>query len=86
MTMRFAHIGINDQARAIKSLPVPCQDDIVRKPADFAFPDKSGRGSKSQQAATADNSSTLATGQLMTLKIKKGHRLTKTVSNGGGGN
>jgi integrase len=40
MTMRYTHIGINDQARALKGLPVPCQD-IVRKPADSGCPDKS---------------------------------------------
>lgn len=35
MTMRYAHIGIEDQAQALRGLPVPesCQD-IVRKPAD----------------------------------------------------
>lgn len=31
MTMRYTHIGISDQARALLTLPMPCQD-IVRKP------------------------------------------------------
>ena len=39
MTMRYTHVGINDQARALKALPI-CQD-IVRKPADFPCPDES---------------------------------------------
>ena len=40
MTMRYAHIGIQDQARALRGLPVPlgCQDN-VRKVADSRRPD-----------------------------------------------
>lgn len=39
MTMRYAHIGIEDQARALRGLPMPksCQD-IVRKPAVSGCP------------------------------------------------
>ncbi len=37
MTMRYTHIGINDQARALEALTVPCQD-IVRNPAVAACP------------------------------------------------
>jgi len=42
ITMRYTHIGLKDQAKALKSLPVPtsCQD-IVRKRAVFGRPDKS---------------------------------------------
>ena len=35
MTMRYTHIGIEDQARAVTGLRLPCQD-IVRNPADSA--------------------------------------------------
>ncbi len=40
MTMRYTHIGIEDQARALRGLPVPCQD-IVRNPAVFDCPEAS---------------------------------------------
>jgi len=40
MTMKYTHIGIDDQADALKSLPAVCQD-IVRKPGVFPCPDKS---------------------------------------------
>ena len=32
MTMRYTHVGLEDQARAIQSLPGVCKKDIVRKP------------------------------------------------------
>ena len=34
MTMRYTHIGIKDQARAVANLPNPCQH-IVSIPGDF---------------------------------------------------
>ena len=42
MTMRYTHIGLEDQAKALKLLPAPnsCQG-IVRKSAVFGCPDKS---------------------------------------------
>ncbi len=44
MTMRYTHIYLDDQAKALRSLPAPCQD-IVRK----------STGSSSHRAATHDN-------------------------------
>ena len=40
MTMKYVHIGIEDQAKALKSLPAPCQD-IVRKRRVFDGPSES---------------------------------------------
>jgi hypothetical protein len=38
MTMKYAHIGIEDQAKALKALPIPCHD-IVRKLDVFQSPE-----------------------------------------------
>jgi len=51
MTMKYSHIGLNDQAKALKSLPLPCQD-IVRKPAFVACPDKSSPVTQSDKQAS----------------------------------
>ncbi len=46
MTMRYTHISLDDQAKALRSLPAPCQD-IVRKSA----------GSSSHELAADDQES-----------------------------
>ena len=59
MTMKYTHIGLDDQAKALKFLPAPksCQD-IVRKPGDFGCPDKSPVVTDDhQEAAGSDDTS-----------------------------
>ncbi len=68
MTMKYTHIGLDDQAKALKLLPAPksCQG-IVRNPGDFGCPDKSsavtdGRnGTAGRDDATPDPMSTYDT-------------------------
>ena len=57
MTMRYTHIGIHDQARALRALQMPCQD-IVRKSADSERPSLSpdDTGSHSEEAGSDDAS------------------------------
>src|SRR5690606_35188193 len=50
MTMRYTHIGIEDQARALRGIPVPCQD-IVRKPAVSDGPDPSADDTPPEEKA-----------------------------------
>ena len=45
MTMRYTHLGIDEQADALKSLPTVWQD-IGRKPGVFSLPAKSSAVSK----------------------------------------
>jgi site-specific recombinase XerD len=59
MTMKYTHIGLDDQAKALKFLPAPksCQD-IVRKPGDFGSPDKSSAVTDGHsEAAGSDDTS-----------------------------
>jgi integrase len=61
MTMRYAHIGIEDQARALRGLPVPrpegCQD-IVRKAAVSGRPGLATAGSDWQKDSPTGESVT----------------------------
>jgi integrase/recombinase XerD len=76
MTMRYTHLGIDDQADALKSLPGVCQD-IVRKPGVFLLPDmSSGVSKRHQQDAGRDNASADNASPYDTSKHKKAPPVT----------
>lgn len=54
MTMRYTHIGIEDQAKALAALPAPCQE-IVRKPAVSGRREASAGDSDRQDKAAGKN-------------------------------
>jgi len=73
MTMKYTHIGIEDQAKALKFLPAPkgCQD-IVRKSTVFPCPDKSSAVSeRREEAVGSDNASAAGTSSCDTTRHKK---------------
>jgi integrase len=57
MTMRYTHIGINDQARALRGLRMPCQD-IVRKSGDSGGPNMAVTGTHCPNKAAGDEDAT----------------------------
>ena len=58
MTMKYVHIGMDDQAKALKSLPAPSESwqDIGRKPGVFDGQKRSAAGTKSRNAQRAKKS------------------------------
>ena len=55
MTMKYTHIGIDDQAKALAALPSPCQD-IVRKRRDSNGREASSVGTDCHDEATGKKS------------------------------
>ena len=78
--MRYTHLGIDEQANALKSLPGVCQD-IVRKPGVFLLPDMSPgvstrhKGDAGRDDVSADDASPCDTSR---------HRKAPPVTGGAG--
>jgi len=75
-TMGYTHLGIDEQANALKSLPGICQH-IVSKPGVFLLPDMSSSVSKRhKQDAGSDDASACDTSPCDTSKHKKAPPVT----------
>ncbi len=56
MTMKYTHIGLDDQAKALKSLPAPTtRQDIVRESGDFGRHGKSSAVTDGHNEAAGDD-------------------------------
>jgi hypothetical protein len=85
MTMRYTHIGIDDQAKALAALPNPCQH-IVSISGDFGGQKAAQVDAARQGTATSKLTQPCARPYLLTLLDKKRHRMAPVPKGGGGGN
>jgi hypothetical protein len=77
-TMRYTHIGIEDQARAITGLRFPCQD-IVRNPAVRACQDEAPADADCHDEAAGDDSASPCESA---ISDTNGHKKTPPVTGG----
>ena len=94
MTMKYAHIGVEDQARALQNIPTAglrenCQQDDAQSKNSWEYPGSKSGDTSGQNVSSSGNeqSSQPKTKPLpVTGVIAKNHRLSSVVKSGGGGN
>lgn len=85
MTMKYAHIGIEDQADALAGLPTPWQD-IGRNASDFRGARRHWLTAISSKKKWTQTTEAPQIARLLALIVSQIQRMLKLLTDGGGGN
>ena len=89
--MRYTHVGIRDQARALAGLPAPASTDKAGRCPGQQSVSPTGHSPAPQDNAWHDDTKnlqrqTLASQEVMTLQVSPWQNLAQILLSGGGGN